>query len=209
MAAITVLGEAVSEEALDLLKIAFCRTMMEHAHVSFGHQSMSFKKRQSGGQASLVLPGFEDNPVVVTWEAAVSTLASAARHPIEKRPRVLLADARKLEGLEPACYSSVITSPPYPNRMSYIRELRPYMYWLGFLDGGRAAGELDWKAIGGTWGCATSNLSKWRSDAAVTIPYRGFPAILRRIKDQSDILSRYVHRYFVDMQQHCPHFLIL
>ncbi|WP_322490103.1 hypothetical protein [Chloroflexus sp.] len=39
--------------------------------------------------------------------------------------------------------SLVITSPPYPNRMSYIRELRPYMYWLGYLNNGRDAGELD------------------------------------------------------------------
>lgn len=45
--------------------------------------------------------------------------------------------------------------------MSYIRELRPYMYWLGFLNKAKEAGELDWKAIGGTWGIATSRLSCW------------------------------------------------
>jgi hypothetical protein len=132
MAKITAFGESVTARALDLLKIAFCRTMMEHAHVSFGHQSMSFRKPRSTGAAPLVLPGFEENPVMATWEVAVATIASAARRTITKRPRVLLMDARTLEGLEPACYSSVITSPPYPNRMSYVRELRPYMFWLGF-----------------------------------------------------------------------------
>ena len=45
--------------------------------------------------------------------------------------------------------------------MSYIRELRPYMYWLSYLRDGREAGELDWKAIGGTWGIATSRVGKW------------------------------------------------
>lgn len=42
------------------------------------------------------------------------------------------------------------TSPHYPNRISYIRELRPYMYWMKFLGEAREAGEMDWKAIGGT-----------------------------------------------------------
>ena len=203
MAKIEHAGDRVSGTALDLLKVAFCRTVMENAHVSFGHQSMSFKKRENTKSAAPVLPGFEENPVLATWELTVGMLASAARQPIVKRPRVLLLDARKLEGLEAGRYSCVITSPPYPNRMSYIRELRPYMYWLGFLKGGRAAGELDWKAIGGTWGCATSNLGKWRCNSALPIPYQGFPSILSKIKGRSDILSRYVHRYFVDMYQHC------
>ena len=43
--------------------------------------------------------------------------------------------------------------------MSYIRELRPYMYWLGILENARDTGELDWSAIGGTWGVATSRLA--------------------------------------------------
>jgi hypothetical protein len=38
---------------------------------------------------------------------------------------------------------------------------RPYMYWLGYLRDGRAAGELDWQAIGGTWGCAIVGNSKF------------------------------------------------
>src|SRR5205823_779155 len=71
-------------------------------------------------------------------------------------------------------YPPVTTSPPYPNRMSYIRELRPYMYWLGYLSDGRAAGELDWKAIGGTWGCATSMLNTWASNGHGHIPFPHF-----------------------------------
>ena len=65
-----------------LLKIAFCRTMMEHAHVSFGHQSMSFKKRRPGKEAEVVLPGLLDNPVAATWEQVAATVASAARSPL-------------------------------------------------------------------------------------------------------------------------------
>ena len=77
------------------------------------------------------------------------------------------------------------------------------MYWLGFLENGRDAGELDWKAIGGTWGCATSNLSKWNSEQAEAVPFDGFAEMLGRIALKSDILARYVHKYFVDAMQHC------
>jgi len=198
------LMNSISGNAVDLLKVAFCRTLIQHAHVTFGHQSMSFKKRLQPSHRELLLPGFDDNPLSASWQQAASEIASAAMSPIRKEPRVELLDARNLAGpLRGESYGRVITSPPYPNRMSYIRELRPYMYWLRFLNDGRAAGELDWLAIGGTWGCATSNLSQWRSDAASEFPFPAFPAILKAIAAKSEVLSKYVHKYFVDMLQHC------
>ncbi len=194
---------SVPGPAGDLLQVAFCRTMMEHAHVSFGHQSMSFQKKRKR-PAGAALPGMEDHPVAATWDRAVAGIVAAARSPISRPPRGLLLDARDLDtGLDDDRYTRVVTSPPYCNRMSYIRELRPYMYWLGFLKDGRAAGELDWRAIGGTWGCATSNVGKWQPAPGEAVPYQGFEAMLRRIAARSDVLSRYVHKYFVDMARHC------
>lgn len=87
--------------------------------------------------------------------------------------------------------------------MSYIRELRPYMYWLEYLRDGRSAGELDWEAIGGTWGCATSNLARWQPESDIAIPFDGFDRILASIAARSLLLSRYVHKYFYDMVFHC------
>jgi hypothetical protein len=86
--------------------------------------------------------------------------------------------------------------------MSYIRELRPYMYWLGYLADGRAAGELDWQAIGGTWGCATSNVGRWSPPPGRAVAYAGFDDIVARIAVRSDLLSRYVHKYFHDITDH-------
>jgi hypothetical protein len=204
MAKIKAMQATVPTDAFDLLRVAFCWTMMDHANVSFGHQSMSFKRREPSKRRQPVFPGFSENPIVETWDYAVSLIASAARKPTARFPRVILLDSRKLDSALPTDhYACVITSPPYPNRMSYIRELRPYMYWLGFLAGGRAAGELDWQAIGGTWGCATSNLNKWQPPPDTIIPYAECCTILSRIAQRSDILARYVHKYFVDMLQHC------
>jgi DNA methylase len=185
----------------DLLKIAFCQTMIARANVSFGHQSMSFKKPAQ----SLVLVGRapEAGGVVATWSHAVETIARAATSAILTEPNALLCDARNLRrGLKKNTYHCVITSPPYPNRMSYIRELRPYMYWLDYLDNGRAAGELDWQAIGGTWGCATSNVAKWVPARPVDVPFNGFNKIVAAITETSPVLGRYVAKYFHDMIGH-------
>ena len=56
--------------------------------------------------------------------------------------------------------SAVITSPPYPNRFSYARETRPHLFFLDFIESAKAVGQLETEAIGGTWGKATSVLSR-------------------------------------------------
>lgn len=203
MGVIRRLEAATSREAIDLLKLAFCRVMIARANVSFGHQSMSFKKP---GDVALLLPlGESDEDELITaWKRAVASIANAASSEIVSAPCVRACDARDLRtALKPARYNLVVTSPPYPNRMSYIRELRPYMYWLGYLKDGRAAGEMDWQAIGGTWGCATSNVGKWTPDAPRANPYRDFDKIVSDITETSRILGRYVAKYFHDMVSHC------
>lgn len=194
-------SEAHSRTTSDLLKIVFCRVLIEHANVSFSHQSMSFKKPRDH---DLLLP-FDSSPkdqFIESWKKSARLIAEAASSPIEREPTVHLSDARELSCLPTNSFTAVITSPPYPNRMSYIRELRPYMYWLRFLSDGRQAGELDWNAIGGTWGCATSNLGKWAPNGSDKIPFRGFEKIITLIGIKSPLLSKYVHKYFVDTVAH-------
>lgn len=194
------ISEAPLSQARDLLLVAFCRTAIETAAVSFGHQSMSFRRHDpqpalfNEPNAELVLGHF--------MRAMTEVLNGASKQP-GGTTRVLLGDSRELHRfLAPQKYLAVITSPPYPNRMSYIRELRPYMYWLGYLADGRQAGELDWQAIGGTWGCATSRVAKWTANPAVTIPWQGFDIRINNIKRHSDLLGRYVHKYFEDIVLH-------
>ncbi len=196
-AAVERLEREAPGNAADLLKVAFCRTLIARAHVSFGHQSMSFRRARAEVDESLALKA--------AWREAVTAVAEGAERPVTAIPRALQCDARELEQrLSPGTYRAVITSPPYPNRMSYVRELRPYMYWLRYLDSGKGAGELDWQAIGGTWGTATSNLTKWRPDASARVPFPGFERrILPAIRRQSPLLASYVHKYFEDMLRHC------
>jgi DNA modification methylase len=182
----------------NLLKIVFCRVMIESANVSFGHQSMSFK-----APAEPCLFHDPKSDFLSGWRRASKDVLLAAGSPVRKEAHVRLVDARRLdEKLVHNNYHCVITSPPYPNRMSYIRELRPYMYWLGYLTTGRQAGELDWEAIGGTWGCATSNLQKWSPADSDAIPFEEFENIIHGIRSRSGLLATYVSKYFHDMRQH-------
>ena len=76
------------------------------------------------------------------------------------------------------------------------------MYWLGYLAERSDAGELDWAAIGGTWGSATSNLANWKPQRGAAIGFPGFARIVARIARTSDVLARYVSKYFHDMALH-------
>lgn len=200
----TIKSSEASQRVRDLLLLTFCRTLIDKANVSFGHQSMSFKKNDDGAPM-LALDFGEDNTVADAWERESDVVIDGMTTKILSEPSILMCDARTLRSkLNDNTYTCVITSPPYPNRMSYIRELRPYMYWLGYLKDGREAGEMDWQAIGGTWGCATSNVGKWQPPTDDgKVPFDGFNKILDDIKTKSGVLSRYVHKYFYDIKFHC------
>lgn len=186
-----------SSPAKDLLLVAFCRLLIEWSNVAFNHQSMSFKAE---GQAALF---DHDEPHLMSdhFVQLVNELTASAESPIEGRVRVFQADSRNIPKPDENLYDAVITSPPYPNRMSYIRELRPYMYWLGYLNEKREAADLDWQAIGGTWGVATSRLQKWESNGT-RVPHEGFVEMIEKIGKESPLLANYVHKYFVDMTIH-------
>ena len=137
-------------------------------------------------------------------------LGSAAQNPLGDAS-VILGDARNLPGCLDARFDVVVTSPPYANRMSYIRELRPYMYWLGYLVNGRDAAELDWLAIGGTWGVATSRLADWSASEDFWTP-EALAAVVSDIAHGDNkngaLLANYVAKYCEDMSRHfaglCP-----
>jgi SAM-dependent methyltransferase len=179
----------------DLLTVAFLRVVIEGGKISFGHQSMSFRD-ETAADADI-------GRLVASWQKAISDVLVGAASTMLADASVVHSDARDLEGLATDSADLVITSPPYCNRMSYIRELRPQMFWLGLLDEARQAGELDWLAIGGTWGVATSRVGKWEpAQNSLEVPYEGFASIVEEVGQRSDVLARYIHRFFVDMTHH-------
>jgi hypothetical protein len=186
---------------IDLLLVAFCRTLIGVSNAAFNHQSMSFKSRD----ASLSLWDGVESVVLDRFATEFDYIVGTAREELQGKVLVELGDSRTLDSIEDAAHDILYTSPPYANRMSYIRELRPYMYWLRFIDQAQEAGELDWQAIGGTWGIATSRLMNWTP--SVDIPLlKSFDNTLAEIANlpekNAPLLARYIRRYFHDTWLH-------
>jgi len=193
--------ETVTEKetpARDLLLVAFCRTLIKISNAAFDHQSMSFRDNR---QCALNLA----IEIHTLFEHDVEFVVSGAAYNPKGHGRVILGDSRNPSMCVQDTFDLVITSPPYVNRMSYIRELRPYMYWLGFLTNGRDAGDLDWSAIGGTWGVATSRLADWQANQGYfesKVLDSALDQIAHEDNKNGELLANYVARYFEDMGSH-------
>ena len=188
----------------DLLLVAFCRVMIAVSNVSFNHQSMSFRK-DSALQSSMFSREGAADEVFDRFLDEVDRILASVSDDLSGKVDICVDDARLMKSISSDSIDMIHTSPPYANRMSYIRELRPYMYWLGYLTSGRQAGELDWRSIGGTWGIATSRLSGW--DCSLELPIgKEFRTVIGKIAESDNpnatLLSNYVHKYFYDMVAH-------
>lgn len=191
-----------NKASLDLLKVAFCRTLIKLSNAAFNHQSMSFKSNAQSDLLENIEGDSKHFPIFL--DDVNFILRSSEDNPIAIC-QIVEGDARHVGTLIQGKFDLVITSPPYPNRMSYIRELRPYMYWMDFLSNGREAGELDWQKIGGTWGIATSRLVDW-----IPNPNSFYPPYLKKILDlvsnetnkNGGLLANYIRKYFEDIWDH-------
>ena len=187
-----------SGPVFDLLSVAFCRTLISLSNASHNHQSLSF----STSLTPRLMP--ESPPGSIFLDELALVLQGAQKNPLSVAT-VEVSDARNLPLTIGREIDLIVTSPPYANRMTYIRELRPYMYWLGFLTDGHSAGKLDWEAIGGTWGIATSRLSNWTPDEARWVPKQlgsTVDRIARSHPKNGPLMANYVAKYVEDMSSH-------
>lgn len=195
-AIVNVCGEPNETDKMgNLIWIAFCRLIIETSSAAFNHVSMSFKD---------AAPEVGQEAIIELFDVIISNIMLSANSVVSGSTSVTLGDAKNTPDLKGEKVDTVITSPPYPNRISYIRELRPYMYWTKFIEESKQAGEIDWKAIGGTWGTATSNLRKW------SIISEDLPDELIKVTNKisqaenkhADLMRLYVLKYFDDINIH-------
>jgi hypothetical protein len=188
-------GEPEDNDEYSIVWIAFCRLIIETSAAAFNHVSMSFSDTVTRHKIECIEELFLSILEFILKAAEKNIIGSA---------KVLKVDARNIINLDNIKINKVITSPPYPNRISYIRELRPYMYWTKFIDQAKEAGELDWLAIGGTWGIATSRLNSWIIEEK-SLPEKIFSTVEKIEMSEgknSHLLATYVLKYFHDMHLH-------
>ncbi len=94
----------------------------------------------------------------------------------------------------------VITSPPYPNRYSYVHQTRPQLHFMELLEDIREATEIDLNAVGGTWGRATSILQK--DLIPVPVEIAPFLSYYEELKEKSVLMCNYATKYFIDLSNH-------
>jgi DNA modification methylase len=188
-------GEPRGNHYHNLIWIAFSRLIIETSSAAFNHVSMSFKENTTQY-------GFSQ--IKFLLQTILFNIIDTAKSKLTGNAKVIHANSVNLPFDKTAFCNVVITSPPYPNRISYVRELRPYMYWTKFLTNGSDAGSLDWEAIGGTWGTATSNLKKWMP-VNKNLPHQIYE-VCEKINNSNDknatLMSQYVHKYFDDIYSH-------
>lgn len=116
------------------------------------------------------------------------------------RPRTshaFLADSTDLGDLKlDALASCVVTSPPYPNRYSYVWNTRPHLYFFEWFDQAKQASELDKATIGGTWGTATSMLAKGKVMPECLAVDMAFSAVAQDIREVDNLMANYAMKYF-------------
>lgn len=181
----------------DLLKVAFCREIIVLSNASFSHVSTSFNDSEDCNEFT-----YDDGKL------SFQSICNSIYESLKKQPlistRISLQNSTSVLSDDKEKFDTLITSPPYPNRISYIRELRPYMYWLDFLHTADDASNLDWNTIGGTWGSATSKLSTWEKKSNLLPDYLFSIAenISKADNKSADLMATYVLKYFDDIAMH-------
>lgn len=136
-----------------------------------------------------------------TFDAHAKTmLADVTNIPDEKRgvpSRVIWGDSTSDDVLKVSGkVDRVITSPPYPNRYSYVWNTRPHLYMLELFENARQAADLDRKTIGGTWGTATSELMKGVVEPAYPVIANEIVPVAEQIRKDDNLMANYLVHYF-------------
>jgi len=114
------------------------------------------------------------------------------------RSEIFHVDSTDIESIASSIepISCVITSPPYPNRYSYVWNTRPHLYFFDFIKQAKEASALDLKTIGGTWGTATSILQKGIVAPINDAVDRVVSPVIHEIRQKDNLMANYVLKYF-------------
>lgn len=99
-------------------------------------------------------------------------------------------------------FDRVITSPPYPNRYSYVWDTRPHLYFGDIYSKAHEAAALDKLTIGGTWGSATSDLASCKIEPVDKAVDSITSALINEIRIKDNLMANYVLKYFNMMYLH-------
>ena len=142
----------------------------------------------------------DDIKVWSSFQAQITTMLFDLEHTkyhAHKKGQVILIDSTDLSSLDPIpAIDFVITSPPYPNRYSYVWNTRPHLFFFDFFHSAKQSSQLDSKIIGGTWGTATSMLQKGKVEAEFDAVTEFVLPVSEKIRQHDNLMANYIVKYF-------------
>jgi hypothetical protein len=188
-----ILDTASDPDERDLLLLALMSILLDTANITLGRLQLHFVDRSS----DIIEP-------IVLFRNAASLIVedlrelSVTTHSTDSK--IYLGDNRSIaDKLGDFRASLVITSPPYPNRYSYVWNTRPHLYFMQWFSTPTEAASLDCKTIGGTWGTATSRHQKGCYEYSHGAVESVVGAVVDRIRKSDLLMSNYIAMYFDDL----------
>lgn len=182
------------------IEMALLRILLEVSRARYSHASVTFARDSTDDDT-----GPTPDPVQ-RFRARLGEMADDLRAVADQPQRlatVLRGNALALDTVlpDPDAYTRVICSPPYPNRYSYARETRPHLFFLDLIPDARAVGDLEYRAMGGTWGRATSALTQPHAPDSPAVAAVMAP-LLDQLRVAHPLMANYGVRYFNDFWRH-------
>ena len=193
-AVISHLSMADAERRLFFLNLA--NIIIDVANITLGRLQLHFIRRDDEILDSI-------SHFRISCEKVAADLSVLENRGISTKSSIILGDSTRLSkiinGYKP---NLVITSPPYPNRYSYVWNTRPHLFFMDFFTTSKEAGSLDSETIGGTWGTATSRHIKGIFRYTDDISKGIISKIVDEIREKDLLMSNYVAMYFDDLYRH-------
>lgn len=174
--------------------MAMCSSVIDCANIHRNHPTITFDDNHS--RKIDVLKDFKEN-----IEHILSDLGKLP-HPAKwGNSEMLLGDSTAMCSITTKTVNRVITSPPYPNRFSYVHTTRPQLFFMDLFENATQSATLDCNAIGGTWGKATSILQN-----GIVEPREHLKEFMKTItsdlRPKSNLMCNYAVKYFNMMDDH-------
>ena len=188
----------VNEDYQRFFRASLLGILIEVSNATYNHVSLSYMEDP---------PQPEEIDVFATLDEKLAGMISDLREVLEiQNPGdvdVRRGDSTTLEEyVAEGEVDTVITSPPYPNRYSYMRETRPHMFFFDLVEDAGEVGEMALESIGGTWGRATSQLEDVEIDPVNDLVDDLVSGLAAEIGEEDVRMENYVLKYFNKMEQH-------
>lgn len=144
------LDEIADRKIRDIFQLAFGATMVRYSNYSY---EPSLGRRASSGKPDIL--DFEVGETIFLKLQEMAQDIGWFKEVINKNvPSVNVLNTSFFDyqkHVEPGSIDLLITSPPYLNNYHYIRNTRPQLYWLGFVQKPRDTKPLEHDNFGAYW----------------------------------------------------------